>query len=233
MSRESESNRSLTPAIARWPWGFDALLAFSSFASTRRGKWTLGASAAALLLAGSVSTASYMGADIADEAQKAAQSVVEMMKQRSPGARTGDILTKTKSRKYAVLSSAIEGPSAPKSAAAPPAVLGPMEAPGAPVTELAQLAPVDAPPVIAAMYLPPWAGGGGPPSQCCSGGGGPPGPPGPPGGPGGPSWPPVPPGPTPGVPEPATWAMMLLGFAASGWSIRRQRARAHRASACA
>ncbi|HWJ59374.1 MAG TPA: PEPxxWA-CTERM sorting domain-containing protein [Sphingomicrobium sp.] len=25
------------------------------------------------------------------------------------------------------------------------------------------------------------------------------------------------------VPEPATWAMMLIGFGAMGWSIRRRR----------
>jgi PEP-CTERM motif len=28
---------------------------------------------------------------------------------------------------------------------------------------------------------------------------------------------------TPGVPEPATWAMMLIGFGAVGYSMRRQR----------
>jgi hypothetical protein len=29
-----------------------------------------------------------------------------------------------------------------------------------------------------------------------------------------------------GVPEPSTWAMMLLGFGAIGWAVRRQRSRA-------
>ena len=29
--------------------------------------------------------------------------------------------------------------------------------------------------------------------------------------------------PTPGVPEPATWAMMLLGFGAAGVAVRRSR----------
>jgi len=32
--------------------------------------------------------------------------------------------------------------------------------------------------------------------------------------------------PTPAVPEPATWAMMLLGFAGIGWQLRRKRSNA-------
>ena len=35
--------------------------------------------------------------------------------------------------------------------------------------------------------------------------------------------PPTPPPPPPGVPEPATWAMMLFGFGAVGYTLRRRR----------
>jgi hypothetical protein len=35
--------------------------------------------------------------------------------------------------------------------------------------------------------------------------------------------PPPPPPPMPGVPEPATWAMMLIGFGAMGTMLRRRR----------
>jgi len=47
----------------------------------------------------------------------------------------------------------------------------------------------------------------------------------PPGPPGGPDRPPVQPPETPpgGVPEPASWALMILGFGAVGASLRRRR----------
>jgi hypothetical protein len=44
-----------------------------------------------------------------------------------------------------------------------------------------------------------------------------------PGGPGGPGGPGVPPtGPVSGVPEPGTWAVLILGFFAVGWAMRRR-----------
>jgi hypothetical protein len=67
------------------------------------------------------------------------------------------------------------------------------------------------------IVTPPGGGGGSPPP-----GGDQPGTPTPPGGPdtppGGPEVPPV--------PEPSTWATMLLGFAFIGWRVRHQKTRA-------
>jgi hypothetical protein len=229
MSRESESHLTPTPALG---WRSTALARLPAFASTRRGKATLVICAAALMGAGTLSTASYMGADVAAQIAKKGQSFLSLMKQRSPGARTGDMLIKTKGRKYAVLAASVP---APQSAALPASAPGenpPIEfAPGvAPVSELAQLGPIFAPPLGGGTFFTPPGGGGGPTPDCCSIGppgpvpSGPPGPPGPP---------PPPPPPPPGVPEPATWAMMLVGFLSTGWSIRRRRARDLRISACA
>jgi len=226
MSREPESHVSSTPVSIRRTWAFATLPAFIS---TRRGKATVGLVAAALLGVGTLSTASYLGADIPGQVAQKAQSFMSLMKQRSPGARTGDMLTKTKGRKYAVLAASVPAPqSAPSEAAAPPMEFAPSTTP---VAELANLGPVYATPLGAGDF-PPISETGGPPGgwppyACCGGGGGPPGPP------GGPSGPPGPPGETPGVPEPATWAMMLIGFGSIGWSLRRQRARAVQAIACA
>jgi hypothetical protein len=77
------------------------------------------------------------------------------------------------------------------------------------VWELAQTSPDGAIPTSGGSNGGGWIIGG------SSGGGGPGG-----GGVGG--QPPVPPGPVPSVPEPSTWAMMLLGAAMCGASMRRR-----------
>ena len=193
MSRESESHLIQTPASA---WRSTALGRLPAFASTRRGKATLAICAAALLGAGTLSTASYMGADVAGQIAKKGQSFLSLMKQRSPGARTGDMLTKTKGRKYAVLAASVPAPQSAALPASAPGESPPIEfAPGTAPVQLAQLGPIFAPPLGGGTFFTPPGGGGGPPSGCCSSGppGVPSGPPGPPGLPGtdgapGPGW---------------------------------------------
>jgi hypothetical protein len=244
MSGNSSSSVPVTFGLSGRIWGFGRLVSFIRLPATRRRRRLLALGVAALLLAGSLGTASYLGADLAraaahaasvveQSAKAAAQSFKDLMAKRSPGARTGDELTKTKSRKHAVLSTAAPAAARKAAPAAPPIrhVFAPAEvlSPSTPVTQLAQLQPVYAPPPPPGMAGPPGTngppppGGGSPwpPPGCCSGGGGPP------------VGPPPPPPPPPGVPEPATWALMLIGFGFIGWSVRGQRGRAERAAACA
>ena len=82
-----------------------------------------------------------------------------------------------------------------------------------------ELPPVAMKDDIGAILLNPPPGGGiiTPPQAPPPGGGGPNPPPPPPG-----EEPPPPP-PPPAVPEPGTWATMLLGFGLTGWAMRRRR----------
>jgi PEP-CTERM motif-containing protein len=179
--------------------------------------------AAALGMAFSLT--SFAGADFANAAVTGAKSLIELMDQRSPGARTEAELTKTKQAREA---QAEERAIVPKNLAevlAPPAASPvPVDiGPATPVIELASvlppgilLVPPTSPPGGGIVtppgggVIPPGGGGVTPP------GGGDTPPPGPPD---------TPPGPPP-LPEPGTWMTMILGFGLVGWLLRRDRAAA-------
>lgn len=153
-------------------------------------------------LGGAFSLASFAGVDLADAAVSRAESLIDLMDQRSPGARTEGELTKTKHKKEAVADREL-----PKSLAdvlAPPApglVPVDIEVP-APVIEVASTTPpgeILSPPTV----VTPPHGGDTPP-------------------PGPPNTPPLPP--PPALPEPGTWMTMILGFGLVGWFMRRSKA---------
>ena len=168
------------------------------------------------------SLASLGGADLAQAAVNRAKSLVDLLDQRSPGARTEAELTKTKHLREALADR--ESAVVPKNLAevlAPPVpTLVPVDInTAAPLTELASALPpgiILAPPPMGiitppgGVIIPPGGGGQTPPP-------GPPDtpPPGPPHTP--------PPGPPP-LPEPGTWMTMILGFGMVGWLLRRDKA---------
>ena len=152
-------------------------------------------------------------------------SLMAMLEDRSPGERTAAELNKTKSKFAEAPTQRALGkivqpqakelpksfvqaitPTPPVPVIAPPAV----PAAAAPPV-LAGLVPNSLPiPPVGGVIASPGGGGGG-------GGGG-----GTPPTSGTPETPTNPP-PVPAVPEPGTWAMMLLGFGLAGWSFRRRR----------
>jgi hypothetical protein len=146
---------------------------------------------------------------------QAAKSFLSMMGDRSPGDRTKAELTKTKHRAapapHQRALGKITKPEPPKEF---------LEAIAPPLPTIAELPPVATVASLGPLLLtppPPPGGGGGiviPPPP--GGGGGPPPPPQEPP-------PPPPPPPPPAVPEPGTWATLLLGFGLSGWMMRRRR----------
>ena len=152
------------------------------------------------------------------------KTVAAMLAERSPGERPNGALAKLKQLKHRRASVA-----APGRHMLPP-VAGVLESPAVPLVLPPPLAPAPPFAVVAGgppVVVPPVASGGG-------GGGGPPffaeSPPGGGGGGGGIITPPstvtevVPPPPaTSAVPEPASWGMMLVGFAMLGGLIRRQK----------
>jgi hypothetical protein len=190
----------------------------------RRRRSLVAGTALSLAVAGGMvfSLASIGGADLAQAAVSRAQSLVDLLDQRSPGARTQAELTKTKHLREALADR--ERAVVPKNLAevlAPPApALVPIDIDtAAPLTELASALPpgvILAPPPVG--ILPPPGGG-----VIIPPGGGPTPPPGPPNTP--PPGPPnsPPPGPPP-LPEPGTWMTMILGFGVIGWLIRRDKA---------
>ncbi len=184
----------------------------------------------ALALAAALSVASFSDVDLVGAAAAKAQSIADILRQRSPGERTEARLAKTK-RRYQVLAErelpeipALAVYTSPVQLMAPP--IQPSLVLAAPVIPaLADFGPpppfFSIPPVGGVFAPLPGGGGGG-------GGGGGPGSPGSTG-PGG--QPPGQPNPTgspetPAVPEPGTWATMMMGFALSGCMLRRRRARA-------
>jgi len=180
-----------------------------------------GGGALGVALAAILSIASVNGVDVAAAAVTRAQSLVDLMNRRSPGERTEAHLNKTKHKHARVLAER-EQPQLPVpdlytplvAAFAQPVPVLPVIPEAAPL--FAEAAPplpaIFAPSFGGAIFTPGGTGGGG------GGGGG--------GGP--PTQPPTqPPGqptpPTPAVPEPATWAMMILGFGLTGCMLRRRR----------
>lgn len=197
----------------------------------RRRRLLAGACAAVLLGSGAfLSLAGVTGSDAIAAAVSQAQSLTQLLDQRSPGERIAGAQTKHK-RVHAVskprLRAKPHGPSASE--------LARILMPGGPVgTEAAIVPPVLAEvvpvPQLGEIVAPPGVpGSGGGPAIVGPGGGLPGGGGGGGGSPGG-SVPIVyPPHDTKdvvaAVPEPGTWATMLLGFGLMGWRVRRSNAR--------
>jgi hypothetical protein len=158
--------------------------------------------------------------DMVAAAVSQAQDLAELLSQRSPGDRTAAELTKTKhARTAARLRTQQKVPATPRHAA-PPAANAPIElasllnSPVAPVglTAPGGSWPISPPPSLGSIlgstpgggdFTPPGGGGGTatfPTAQPRE---------------------PVPV--TSAVPEPGTWAMMLMGFGLIGWRLRRRR----------
>jgi hypothetical protein len=170
--------------------------------------------------AGILSLEAMTGADVVHAAVAHAQSLSDLLGQRSPGQRTEAQLTKTSRARP--LAKALARPRS-HSPAKPPVLLASilMAPPGEGPVDVALPGPFSGAPLAAAAIFLPAPGIGG--IGSLPGGGGaivsPPG-----GGTGSPpgSLPPVPhqPGPS-AVPEPGTWALMLLGFGLIGWRAKR------------
>ena len=172
--------------------------------------------------------ADFTGSDAVAAVSTGANNLLDMLDQRSPGARTEGQLTKTK-RQHAL--ARMRGPAAhvQAPAAAPPlappelaAILMdvpqplPVEIAAAPLLQV-DLGP---PPLLGRVIGSPGGSSIATPGGPGGGGGGPPG---------GDTpqtipteQPHVPVIDTPAVPEPSTWASMLLGFAVIGWRVRRR-----------
>lgn len=208
-------------------------------AAKRRLTYLGSAAGVAIVLAAPLSIAAFMNMGSSVPGIEAAKSFLAMMTDRSPGDRTKAELTKTKQAKL---------PDVPEQRA-----LGKITKPEPPKEFIEAIAPTVAKPVeefapaLAALgpllVTPPPGGGGGiiiPPQSPPGGGGGTP--------PGGGTTPPEnpppenpppenpppenpppenpPPEQPPVVPEPATWATMLLGFGVTGLVMRRRRRKA-------
>ncbi|HKP33778.1 MAG TPA: PEPxxWA-CTERM sorting domain-containing protein [Sphingomicrobium sp.] len=194
-------------------------------ASIRRRRRRLVAGACAVVLVGSgavLSMAGVTGSDAVAAAVSQAKSLAELFDQRSPGDRGAAALTKTK-RVHHALAKLRTRPVPPltPSASELARILLPPAPPVAPETAVA-LALAEGPPPTLGQIVgpPPSAGPGGGLVAPPGGSGGSPG--------GGGTGPIVYPGPdtnviitVPAVPEPGTWATMLLGFGLIGWRIRR------------
>ena len=171
--------------------------------------------------------ANRFATSVGQQAGDAAKSVASLFELRSPGERVAGALASLKGKKRPLLHERalpkVRRPISPLAAivAAPP--VPPVLPPAAPLYNVVGPKPVPAvgftpapggPPVVFPGVIPPPGGGGGviiPPPITTT----------PP-----PVTPVVPITPTtPGVPEPATWATMLLGFAMIGWAVRRRTAR--------
>jgi len=177
---------------------------------------------AALCLATAVPTTltftDFGGSDMLQAAVNKAESLVDMLIQRSPGQRTAAQLTKTKHKQIALAKMrAPPKPAVPDAHELAKILLGQPELPvalaAAPIPPIDLVPPaleaIVAPPPGNAIIIPPGGGGGG-----VVPGGGPPA--------SNPNPPPNEPVVIPPVPEPATWMSMLLGFTLIGWSLRRR-----------
>ena len=181
------------------------------------------ATCATMLLCGGLSftLSGLTAADAVYASVQKAKSLADLLSQRSPGERTEAQLTKTK-RARALTRHRLPAPKlgSPPSAKDLAKILLP------PATELPVAAanPVplmQVPPTLAQIVSPP--GGGStpivtPPGGSTPGGGTTPGGGNPPL-----ITPPTTPELIPAVPEPGTWAMMLLGFGCIGWRLRRDK----------
>jgi hypothetical protein len=182
----------------------------------------------ALSAALTLSFAAFPDSEVVQAAATRAQSLVDLLSQRSPGPRTQGDLTKTKRARRAATehkegtipalprhhaATALLAPEGPSiiDIVAPPSTLALVDL-GPPIAQLD-----GGPPPSLGSILGPSPGGGTNPSIT------------PPESPGSPvTNPSLPPEPletlTPAVPEPGTWAMMILGFGFVGWRLRRAKA---------
>lgn len=187
-------------------------------AARRRRLVLAGGGALTILLAAPLSIAAYMGVDASFPGVEAAKSFMAMMSDRSPGDRTKGELIKTKQ------AAAPDEPTqrALGKIARPEPPKDFVEAIAPPVATIQELPPVAMKDEIGPILLTPNTPGGGVivPPQAPPGGGNPPGQP-----PTEEPPPPTeePPPPPPAVPEPGTWATMLIGFGLTGWAMRRRR----------
>lgn len=164
---------------------------------------------------------SVMGGDAVQAAVAKAESLADLIGQRSPGQRTSALLTKTKHARALARARAgphVDVPSQTELAK----VLLPPPSPEV-ALDLAPALPMASlntqPPLAGFIVPPPGGGGGGLVSPPGGGGGGGVSPPG-----GTETFPSGPREPVPSaVPEPASWALMLLGFGLVGWRARRTR----------
>lgn len=172
-----------------------------------------------LLLTAGTAVGTFSGVDVANAAVERAKSFIELIKQRSPGKRTEAHLAQTKHKRIARLHQRalpkMRTPPIPPLGALPPALIDIVAPPPPLIT--ASFQPLPVLPLFATVA----------PGGLAS-------PPGVPTSPGSPliappetptATPQPPPVTTPvsGVPEPATWATMLLGFALIGRELRRRR----------
>ncbi len=177
----------------------------------------LAASAAAVLVilaAAPLSISALMGWDTSLPGLETAKSFLALMDDRSPGDRTAAELTKTKTVQVSqpeqrALGKITNPPEFEQALAPPPPNLGELPPFAAALTNLGPLMTIPAAPppgggIITTADTPPGGGGGTPP-------------------PGGDTPENPPPNPPPAVPEPGTWATMLLGFGLTGWLMRRRR----------
>jgi hypothetical protein len=187
----------------------------------------IGGLAAALAGAGTLTIAGLNGSNVVHEAVSRAKSLADLLDQRSPGARTEGELTKTKHARALARKRMAAGPKAHQPTAPAPKVNMPdiaqllESAPPLAAVSLDRPLPLEAissPPPLAAIIAPPPGGGivippgGGPvtfPTEL-------------------PREPVTQPS---AVPEPATWAMMLLGFGLIGWRVRAVYRRSTRTAA--
>jgi hypothetical protein len=180
-----------------------ALMAILAISLTGGGVWTIGA---------------LTGNDMVEAAVAKAQSLADLLGQRSPGARTEGQLTKTKHGRALARQRVAPRPHAPLTIPAARMDVAPI----AQLLESPPLVPaaidLEQPVPVAELGAPPPTLGG-----IVIPGAGPTSPPG--------GSPPVTfPGPEPkeplppsAVPEPGTWATMLLGFGLIGWRVRRRK----------
>ena len=178
--------------------------------------------------------ADFSGSDAIAAVSGGAQNLLQLLNQRSPGARTEGQLTKTKRHQRALARMRASAPHSPATAqplAQPElaAILMDVPQPLPVVLSAAPLAQLDLgpPPSLGTLIGSP--GGGGPSIGAPGGGGGGGGGPGTPGGDTPQTIPTeqphIPVVGTPAVPEPSTWATMLLGFAVIGWRVRKRTSR--------
>lgn len=187
----------------------------ASYAHMRRLRRRIIVSVAAVLaisVGAPVTYAVLSGSAEAIPGAAAVSAFVNELASRSPGARTQADLIKTKRRLTSeMLSSAVLPKDNPILAQAPAGLID-FVSPVAPITE--DILPVLAGPLFASEAIPLIGSPPGGPGAIPPGGGGVVTPP-------GTDTPPGPPSVSP-VPEPSTWATMLLGFLLVGWAIRRR-----------
>jgi hypothetical protein len=167
-----------------------------------------------ILVTANLSLVTFGGTDLANAAVQRAKSFIELIKQRSPGKRTEAHLALTKHKKVAqlhqrALPKVRMPPAIPPIGALPPALIDIVAPP--PPLRVASLETIPVVPLFGTPVFPVVPSS--PESPLIV----------PPQTPSETPTPPVTP-PVPAVPEPGTWASILLGFALLGWQVRRRRA---------